>query len=426
LYEEQPDLHEIEFEANNISLIGSFVSEENVINKNFISINELVESENNSGITFDKFTTKIVFSILSIDRDGTIIQKDDKFLIGTYFGNLKFNFGSSKLSSNTLIVIVDLIRLKLLQLSKLLPIKKKNNNTLYNSDVSLSSSSCDSSYGQLSNYSNSQLKKNNLYYSTPELYVNKNQATKEKCLQNMISSSMSVNTNSSNYLESAYESLDNCNEKQKIDIFSYYMFIFDLKINTISFSILNPEDECGFQSDIKKINFHYNNNCYIMNNNTSNKKLIIKTDNNIKNQFSFNVKEIDLYYLDTIKYLKKGIVMHNFLKINDILISIVDVNTSNLLINDNISSISSFSNTESMESVSKIKLINDNAYFNKINFNIKKIRMYFSLNVFFSLLSTGNSILKKIIKPFMNSLERSVSQSMEYDIDSKVSDSILN
>jgi len=303
LYEEQLGLHEIEFEINDITLTGSFVHKNKIINKSTIRIDELVDYEKNHGISLDKFTTKVVFSILNIEKDSVNVKKDDKFLIGTSLGNLKFNFGSSKLSSNTLIVIIDLVRLKLHQLSKQLPIQKKNDK--YSSNVSLSTESCDSSYTRLDDLSsNLQLKRNNIYYSTPELYSNNNLTRTVEPLQNEVLSAASVNTNSSSNIGESYDDL-NINRKQTVNFFSYYMFIFDFKINTISFSILNPEDECGFQFDIKKILFHYNNNCYITHNTTNNRKLIIKPNDKVKNQFSFNIKEVDLYYLDTLKYLKK-------------------------------------------------------------------------------------------------------------------------
>ncbi|OUM70268.1 hypothetical protein PIROE2DRAFT_56942 [Piromyces sp. E2] len=429
LYEEQPGLHEIEFEINNITLNGSFVPEDKIFDKNMIRVNELMNYEKNHGISLDKFTTKIVFSVLSIEKNIVNVKKDDKFLIGTYFGNLKFNFGSSKLSSNTLIIIIDLLRLKLLQLSKQFPLQKTNNN-IYDSNVSISTS-CGSSYAHLEDInSNSKLKRNNIYYSTPELYFNKNSVNTVEPLHNEVLSSVSVNTNSSSNLGSSYENVNNNGRKQKGNFFNYYMFIFDLKISTISFSILNPEDECGFQSDIKKVLFHYNNNCYITHNTNNNRKLIIKPNNKIKNQFSFNIKEIDLYYLDTIKYLKKGIVMHNFLKLNDIAISLVDVSSTSLSSINDLSSIGSISTIESsMDTIAKMKLNNDSINFNKINFNIKKIRIYFSLDVFFGLLSTVNSVLIKIVKPFISTIEKSMSQSINdvtCDIDSRVLDSSFN
>jgi len=432
LYEEQPGLHDILFEIHDISLLASFVNESTIINNSMIMVNEILNLENNQGIKLDKFTTKIVFSILSFNKDEVNTKKEDKFLVGTYFGNLKFNFGSSKLSSDTLVIVTDLLRYKLLQLMEQLFVTSKINH-YYTSNSSLDSSSCNSLSSRLYDGSQCQLTKSNLFFSTPE-FLNSNK-DKELTVDSVeplnmgTLSSISVNSNYSEDLQDSYDgSLNTIHHgHQTKNLFSHYIFIFDLKINTISFSILNPGDECGFQSDIKRILFHYNNNCYVTSNNgNTNKKFIIKPNKNIKNQFTFNIKEIDLFYLDTIKYFKKGIVMHNFLKINDISIDLVDINATKILNFDEFGSLSSFSNIESLESISEINSVSNSMMnINKISFNIKKIRIYYSLDVFFSLLSTTNFIINKFVKPFINSMEKSISQSIG-DIQSKNSNQSLN
>ncbi|ORX87977.1 hypothetical protein BCR32DRAFT_263844 [Anaeromyces robustus] len=407
IYEEQSGLHEAEFEINDINLTASFVNEESIIEQSLIRINETLSYEKNQGINLDKFTTKLVFSILTFDKDVVNTKKEDKLLIGTYFGNLKFNFGSSKLSSNTLIIIIDLIRNKFVSLFEQLTISNKFESELYSNET-INSSNYDLKEG-INNYSAYSL---DVYYSTPELYFKNKRENSHLNNKNSLSST-SVNDYSADGLNGYHQKINNKhNEKKKINIFSHYMFIFDIKINTISFSILNPDDECGFQFDIKKILFHYNNNCYITPNIDAYKKYIIKPNNKVKNQFNFKIKEIDFFYLDTIKYLKKGIVMHHFLKINDIIVNLVDVNTKSLSNISEITSLSSLSNTESIQSFKKLKNYNESINLNKINFNIKKIRIYYSMDVFFSILSTANFIMQKIIQPFITSLKKSISENI--------------
>jgi len=73
LYEEQPGLHDIVFEIHDINLLASFVNESTIINNSMIMVNEILNLENNQGIRLDKFTTKIVFSILSLSKLPAIV-----------------------------------------------------------------------------------------------------------------------------------------------------------------------------------------------------------------------------------------------------------------------------------------------------------------------------------------------------------------
>eukprot|EP00833_Pecoramyces_ruminatium_P012918 jgi/Orpsp1_1/1186950/evm.model.d7180000054329.1 len=425
MYEEQYGIYEIEMEINEITSTVLFIEEKSIIDNSMIKITEIYNNEKHHGISLDKFSSKIVFNILSFEKNRVNTKNEDKLLIGTYFGNIRFNFGSSKLASNILIILNDLLINRISQISKLDFGNKYKTNNL-------------SSDESLSNYCSNNKINENILYSSPELYKkrdslavpNKIGFSNSSLYTDGSSEDIYESNESFNYFNeynnNSHKYNNNNNNNNNNNIFSHYMVIFDLKINSVSFSILNPEDECGFQFEIKKILFHYNNNCYIASTGSSHKKNVIKPNNKIKNQFSFTVKEIDIFYLDTIKYEKKGIVMHHFLKINDILIHLVDVNTTrSLSCLGEISSLDSISYTKSIQSLNLLNNSNSISL-NKINFNIKKIRIYYSLDVFFSLLSTANFIIKKLVNPFISSLPKSNSQSIMKESNSNISENSYN
>ncbi|KAL6592564.1 hypothetical protein U3516DRAFT_649360 [Neocallimastix sp. 'constans'] len=409
-YEEQFGLHEIEIEVHNVTSAVLFIDEDKIYDNSMIKINKIFKKEKLHGIDLDLFSTKVIFSIPSFEINNNInTKKEDKLLIGSYFGNLKFDFGSSKLASNILIILIDLIKNRIGHLSKLSFSNKIISE--YDSNESLDSY-VDDSFSILNDKYYLEMNPSSVCYSTPNLYNEKENylSVSKKSIGQSVTSVYSDNSASS---IDEYDESTNLNryDEEENNILSHYMLIFDFKIRTISFSILNPEDECGFQFEIKKILFHYNNNCYITSSGESNAKNIIKPNNKIKNQFSFNIKEIDVFYLDTIKYMKKGIVVHHFLKVNDILINLVDVNARSLSSLGEISSLSSLSNAENLPSIIDLKSSNTGINLNKINFNIKKIRIYYSLDVFFCLLSTINFINKKLVNPLVTMMKKYSSQS---------------
>jgi len=405
MYEEQTGLHEIQIEVYNINSTALFIDEENIVDNYIIKINKIYCEKTHNGIDLDKFSTKVIFNSFNFEKDMLYNKNEDKLLIGTNFGNLKFNFGTTKLASNILIILVDLLTNRIVQLSRL-PLYKRTN-SIFDNIVLLSRSSSEISSG-LNECSDYEMNKSNIYFSTPEL---RNKENSLKVPKELGQSTSSIYTrNIASCMDGSYKNMKYGNNRKEESIFSNYMLLFDLKIRNISFSALNPDDECGFQFEIKKILFHYNNNCYVTSGGNSRKKNIIKPNSKIKNQFSFNINEIDAFYLDTIKYVKKGIVMHHFLKINDILINLVDVNSKSLSSLGEFSSLSSLSNIESIQSISRLQSSNESVNLNKINFIIKKIRIYYSLDVFFSLLSTSTFIIKKMIDPFLASIKKLVTQ----------------